>query len=38
MAILQIANNKFRNLDAEQRKIMIMAVREDDRRMNEGRQ
>ena len=37
MAILRIANTKFRNLGNEQRKVMIMAIKDDDKRINESR-
>ena len=37
MAILRIANTKFRNLGDEERKAMIMAIKDDDKRINETR-
>ena len=37
MDILRIANTKFRNLGGEERKAMIMAIKDDDKRIHEGR-
>jgi len=37
MAILRIANDKFRNLGAEEKKTMVMAIKDDDKRINDSR-
>ena len=37
MTILRIANNKFRSLGVDERKSMIMAIKDDDRRVSDSR-
>jgi hypothetical protein len=37
MAILRIANAKFRSLGGEERKTMVMAIKDDDRRISDSR-
>ena len=36
-AILRVANAEFRKLGAEEKKVMVMAIKDDDRRMREQR-